>query len=573
MSFLLPWAWAWLASGLAVLALYLLRRREREHPVSALFLWERIPPDRTSRLERVLARFDLLLLLQLLAVALFAFGLAHPTVRATRPAGATAIILDGSASMAAAGRTEEALAAARRLIADSSGPWAAVVWADPPRLLVPPTGNRDEALAALGAYRPTLGGRPPLGQALALLPGGFARTVVLTDDPPPDPGVEVVALSPVENIAIVAFAVRPTPDGVGYEALVRVRNDAARYRDVQVALHTGIGTYLGSRLLSPGSEDAFVFQLGAVGTTFRAELLPNDDFPWDNVRYFAVEGAAAVRVRWIGKEDRYLWAALQAAMSVERTAALPWDLTVAVRADLPTVPAGPVLLVGTSSPEAVLADPVPAGPIRGEPSPLTRHVVPEGLRADAVRPATLPSDAVVDLWAGPQPALVHWEGGDGRRVLVTLDLARSNLPVAVDFPILLRNALAWLLPLRPRPTLTVGEAAPVPPGMEVSAVTAVEGVWIPDRPGLYELRGENRREFLAVNVPYDESLPVGAASRSGAVLGRTRADLAAWPWIAIGAFLVLLAEWGLAFKTVTGLRLRVSRRTSATADRRPSGGI
>lgn len=548
MNFLLPWAWAWLASGLAVLVLYLLRRREREHPVSALFLWERIPPDRTSRLERVLARFDLLLFLQLLAVALFAFGLAHPTVRATRPAGATAIVLDGSASMAAVGQAEEALAMARRLVTDSSGPWAVAVWADPPRLLVPPTGNRDEALAALGAYRPTLGGRPSLGQALALLPGGFARTVVITDDPPPEPGVEVMVLSPVENIAIVAFAVRPTPDGAGYEALVRVRNDTARYHDVQIALHTGVGTYLGSRLVPPGSEDAFVFNLGAVGTTFRAELLPQDGFPWDNVRYFALEGAATVRVRWIGEEDRYLWAALQAAMPVERAAGPPWDLTVAVRADLPTVPVGPVLLVGTSSPEAVLVGPVPAGPIRGELSPLTRHVVPEGLRADAVRPASLPLDAVVALWAGSQPALAHWEGDDGRRVLLTLDLARSNLPVAVDFPILLRNTLAWLLPFRPRPTLTVGEAAPLPPGMEVLAVTAVEGVWIPDRPGLYELRGENRRERLAVNVPYDESVPAGAVSWPGAVPERTLADLAAWPWIAIGAFLVLLAEWGLALR-------------------------
>ncbi|MFH1609216.1 MAG: BatA and WFA domain-containing protein, partial [Candidatus Bipolaricaulota bacterium] len=553
MNFLLPWAWAWLASGLAVLVLYLLRRREREHPVSALFLWERIPPDRTSRLERVLARFDLLLFLQLLAVVLFAFGLAHPTVRATRPAGATAIVLDGSASMAAAGRAEEALAAARRLIADSSGPWAVVVWADPPRLLVPRTGNRDEVLSSLGAYRPTLGGRPSLGQALALFPGGFSRTVVITDDPPPEPGVEVVALPPVDNLGIVAFAVRAGPDGTGYEALVRVRNDTARYRDVQVALHTGVGTYLGSRLLPPGSEDAFVFQLGAVGTTFRAEILPNDDFPWDNVRYFALDGAATVRVRWVGEEDRYLWAALQAAMPVERAAEPPWDLTVVVRKDLPSVPAGPVLLVGASSPEAVLAGPVPAGSIRGEPSPLTRHVVPEGLRADAVRPASLPPDARVALWSGVQPALAHWEGADGRRALLTLDLARSNLPVAVDFPILLRNTLAWLLPFRPRPTLTVGEATVLPPTMTLTP-SAVAGVWVPDRPGLYELRGENRREFVAVNVPYDESVPAGAVSRPGAPPGRTLADLAAWPWIAIGAFLVLLVEWGLAFRTVAGLR-------------------
>ncbi len=191
-----------------------------------------------------------------------------------------------------------------------------------------------------------------------------------------------------------------------------------------------------------------------------------------------------------------------------------------------------------------------------------------------MRPASLPPDAVVALWTGAQPALAHWEGDGGRRALITLDLARSNLPVAVDFPILLRNTLAWLLPFRPRPTLAVGEATPLPLGMEVLAVTGpVEGVWIPDRPGLYELRGENRREFVAVNVPYEESLPAQAVSRPGAAPGRTLADLAAWPWIAIGAFLVLLVEWALAFKTVTGLKLQVSRRELTTDNRPPSGGV
>ncbi len=546
MRFLLPWGWAWLTSGLVVVALYLLRRREREEPVSALFLWERIPPDRASRMARLRARFDLLLLLQLLAVTLFAVGLAHPIVRVPRTAGATAIVLDGSASMAATGRADAALAEARRLIGDSSGPWSVVVWADPPRVLVPRTANREEVLALLGAYRPTLGARPPLGEALALLPSGFGRTVVITDDPLPDPGVEIVALPALDNLAIVAFAARPTPDGSGYEALVRVRNDTDRYQDVQVAVHTGAGTYLGSRLLSPGSEDRFVFQIGFVQTSLRAELLPEDGFPWDNVRYAALEGGATVRVRWVGEEDRYLWAALQAAVPVERVSSGGWDLTVAVRTELPVAPTGPLLLVGASSPEASLGEPEPAGPIRGEASPLLRHVVPEEFRASAVHPLTLPPDATVDLWAGDAPALSHWERDSGRRVLLALDLPRSNLPLTVDFPILLRNVVTWLLPYRPRPTLVVGEAIELPPGTEVSTPAGtVSGVWIPDRPGLYELRGA-RREVIAVNVPYEESLAGRVAVPTAVPVSKTLADLTAWPWVGVAAFLVLAAEWGLA---------------------------
>jgi len=546
--FLLPWAWAWGASGLAVLALYLLRRQEREQPVSALFLWERIPLDRTNRLERMLARFDLLLLLQLLAVALFAFGLAYPLLRVPRTEGAMAIVLDGSASMAAAGRANEALAEARQKIAGSAGPWTVVVWADPPQVLVPHTASRDEALALLGSYRPTLGGRPPLGHALALLPAGFGRTVVITDDPPPDPGVEVVSLPARDNLAIVALAARPTPDGTGYEALVRVRNDTDTHHDVQVVLHTGVVTYLGSRLLPPGSEDLFVFQIGHVQTALRAELRPQDGFPWDNVRYHAFEGGTTVRVRWLGEEDRYLWAALQAALPVERVSSGMWDLTVAVRTDLPVSPTGPALLVGAGLPEAGIGAAQAAGPVRGEASPLLRHVVPEDLRAGAVFPVELPPRATVDLWAGDAPALARWEGDAGRRVLLALDLARSNLPVVVDFPILLRNVATWLLPYSSRRTLVVGEAVELPPGTQVlTPGGAVSQVWVPERPGLYELHGE-RRETVAVNVPYAESLPGRATVAGEATVGRTLADLTAWPWIAIAAFLVLVAEWGLAVR-------------------------
>lgn len=545
MSFLVPWGWAWVVGAAGVALLYLLRRREREHPVSALFLWETIPPDQASRLERMLARFDLLLLLQLLAVVLFAFALSHPLLRVPRRAGATAIILDASASMA--GRADEVLSLARRLVAESSGPWTVVVWADPPQLLVPRTANRDEAGALLSGYSPTLGGRSPLGQALSLLPGEFARTVILTDDPPSDPGVEVLALPPRDNLALVAFSVRPAPDGVGYEALVRVRNDTPRYQDVQVALHGRGGTILSSRLLPPQSEDLFIFQLNLVGPGLRAELLPTDGFPWDNVRYCALDGASAVRVGWVGEEDRYLWAALQAALPAERVSQGPWDLLVAVRTVLSASPTGPVLLVGASSPEAELGAAVPAGPIRGEVSPLLRHVVPEGLRADAVYPAALPEDAVVDLRAGSEPALARWEGAEGRRALLTLDLTRSNLPVVVDFPILLRNVLAWLLPYRPRPALVVGEALRLAPGTEVvTPAGRVSEVFVPDRPGLYELVREGRREVVAVNVPSDESLPAQAGVGRGPVVARTVADLVAWPWLAGGAFLLLLGEWALA---------------------------
>lgn len=547
MTFLFPWAWAWLGAGLGAVLLHLLRRREREHPVSALFLWEEVPPDRVSRIERMISRLDLLFCLQLLAVILLGAGLAHPQFRVVQPAGATAILLDGSASMGMGGRPEEAREAARRVVRESAGPWAVVLWAEPPQLLVRPTERRDEVLAQIAAYRPTLGTRAPIGQALVLLPQGFSRVVAVTDDPPGEPGVEVVLLPPRDNLAIVAFSVRPTPGGAGYEAFVRVRNDTRRYQDAVLSLDTGAGVYLASRLLGPGEEDVFLFSVPVVRTGLRAELSPRDEFPWDNVRYLAPEGASAVRVRWLGEEDRYLWAALRAALPAERVTEGPYDLTVVVRTTVPSLPDGAVLLVGASSPEARLGEPTPAGGFRGADSPFLRHVAPEGFRAAAVFPAVLPAGAAVDLWAGDVPALARWEGPAGRRALLALDLQRSNLPLLPDFPILLRGLLTWLVPLRPGPAVSVGEAVALPPGVEVSPGEGpVGGVWTPEKPGLYEVRGE-RTEVLAVNVPYAESLPSRPGGGGGSPSAVTAvAELPGWPWFALGAFLLLGLEWALA---------------------------
>ncbi len=547
--FLFPWAWAWSAAVVVVVLLALLRRQEREYPVSALFLWERIPPDPARRLERLRRWWDPLVLLQTSIVVLIAWALAQPVVWARKPAGALAIVLDGSASMAASGRPEEALSLARNLLSNSAGPWTVVLWADPPRVLVPPTSDRAEVEAGLRAFAPTLGGRPPLGQALALLPGAWDQIAVITDDPPEAVGVQVYALEPKDNLALVALAVRADPDGTGYSALVRVRNATSRFQDVQVLLHTGVGTLVQSRLVEPQEEETLVFRLGGLSSTLRAELLPRDAFPWDNVRYWALAGGA-LRVRWLGSEDRYVLAALQASLPAEVVRSAPWDLTVAVRANLSAAPPGPVLMVEASSPEAPLAESVPVSALRGEASPLLRHVGVENFRAAQVRPAALPAQAQVVLWADEHPAVAVWESPQGRRALIALDLVRSNLPLLVDFPVLVRNLLAWLMPWEAAPAFSVGQAVTLPEGVEViSPAGPRTGIWVPDRPGFYEVNRAGRKETWAVNVPAEESLVTGAQPAVGEGTAQ-----AAWtlrglgPWIALAALALLVVEWGWALR-------------------------
>jgi len=258
MSFASPWAWLWLLSLVPVLILHFLRRREREYPVSALFLWEGIRPDRPHFLERLRRRFDLLLLLQVFAVLLFSLALSQPFLPSEKPSGATLLVLDGSASVLREGVAEGIVSQAREVISRSAGPWAILLWADPPEILCGRTFSAAEALQSLSRFRPRLGRRPELAQALALFPEPWPRIVVITDNPAGISGVEVVQVPRPENLAITAFSVRPSPDGTRYEAFLRILNDTHAYKDVQVRVRTSSGEYWASRLVPPQEEEIVI---------------------------------------------------------------------------------------------------------------------------------------------------------------------------------------------------------------------------------------------------------------------------------------------------------------------------
>ncbi len=548
MNLLVPWALAWGAASFAVVVLYMLRRRERELPVSALFLWEKVPPDAMSRLARWLPRTDLLLWAQIAVVLLMALALAAPVVIRARPAGATAIVVDTSLTLAPQGRAREARDVAQELVAKSAGPWVLVGWSDPPEVLVGPTTREEEIMAGIAKLSYSISARSPLSHALALVPQGWERVVVVSGAPPQDAQVEVVTLSPVDNLAIEAFAVRSQPDGSHYQALVTVRNDSDRYEDMRVTVRDVAGgrSFRQARLVAPQKSDTFLFPLwGAVGPAYVAELSPQDGFPYDNVRYYALDMPPTLRLRWVGEDDRYLWAGLRAVAHVERADEPPWDLTVVVREDLEEPVNGPCLLVEGGLAEAPRGELVPAGQWTATSDVLLAHVDTGLWAAETLHALAVPDGGEVPLRSGDQPAVARWHSPEGRRVALTVHLRRSNLPQTLGFPVLLRNALAWLLPWPEGGTATVGRAVQLAEGTSVdtSAGKAVS-VWVPHEPGLFELQEGGRSRYVATNIPH---VPL-RGERSGLVSPQAPAEqsVAGWPWV-VGVLLALLGgEWLLA---------------------------
>jgi len=143
-------------------------------------------------------------------------------------------------------------------------------------------------------------------------------------------------------------------------------------------------------------------------------------------------------------------------------------------------------------------------------------------------------------------------------VLISPDLMETNLPLTVDFPLLVRNILDAFSPLPAQASYAwsiVGEPIRVdgygavieledPAGRSIKLFSNAEA-FIPQLPGLYTLKTDRGTYPLAVNVDPSESLPPGDVLVSAAPeAATTQAQVLypMWPVIAGLGLLALLLE-------------------------------
>ncbi len=115
MSLLLPAGLAALLLAAPIVLLHMLTPRRPATPVSSLLHWDGLKHSITAAEPWQRLRWSLLLLLQLLAVALFAFALARPAVlEEAELAEHTVFIVDASGSMSAIDGDPDRLASCHR---------------------------------------------------------------------------------------------------------------------------------------------------------------------------------------------------------------------------------------------------------------------------------------------------------------------------------------------------------------------------------------------------------------------------------------------------------------------------
>jgi len=581
-TFANPAGLALLALAIPILLLHVLRPRRPPVTVSSTWLWRDVARPVTAASPWQRLRPSLLLFLQLLAVVLLAVAVARPAgVTEAALAPHTIFVVDVSGSMAASDgspdRVAKAKERARALRAElpAGGVASIVVAGSEPRVVLSASSDRRSFEQALRPVRaaPAPGDLPAAFNLAASLetPGLPIGFVLLSDGQIDDrarsalpAGTRFVRVGErATNQAITRLVVEPVPAGL--KAIVSMKNTG------------GPAVTQTLRLDVDGRTRASVDVRLARGASVERELsLPEGDrveaflddedlLAADNHAFAVTARRPPVRVLHAGPDNPFLDRLLAAlpGVSVERSAAtrpaVGFDLAVYDRVAVPADPGAPALVIAApGAVPGVRLLGVVEGPVvtlvRTE-DPLLAGLDLSNLTIGAAQRLAVSAGEILMAGEGA-PLLVRGTHADRTFVYLAFELAESDLPLHVAFPIIGERLVSELTAaVVPPADLRVGQPVPAPVDATVLGpggmrqVVAGGTVVTAERPGFYVVRQAGRADrAVAVNADPAESaiapaqsLPIPEPRRAEQ---RTAASgQRAWlGWVLAAIALVLAAE-------------------------------
>ena len=614
MTFLNTWAIAFAGIAPLIVLLYLLKLKRRALPVSTLMFWQRVLLQNRRRAFFQKLRQLLSLLLHLLIFALILAALARPTFdRLVREGASTVLIVDTRARMQAVeggeSRFERALklaagyarqASAQRQMAVLSVNAASTVAA-------PFTDDEKPLVEALDTLSVTdaggdLAAAVRLARDLLASRKGERRIVVFTDRAPAEnlPEIEYVATgSSHDNVAITRLAARPLLNSPQTsEVLLELRNFGASTARGNVEIsHDGRLLDVKPFEIAPGGRKLDIFpSVPRTGSSARGWLTARIDTPdalaADNTAYAVLPSPPTRRVLLVSKGNWFLEKLLAADHGLKFELLSPESYTPALAKKFDVVILDNCTVRkfdGASETPSFLflrQTPFSAGPeIIEQPLVTDLDASHPALRlvslqnVTVVRAATLarPADGDGWKWQAPirafdHPLLIVGErrtpAGARRVAALAFDVAESDLPLRVAFPLLISNTLQWLAgdaAETPR-AFTAGETIPLGAGETVWTVPQTKfirdarpepaqltsGFFQPLASGFYLLQQPGSARWIAVNtfseVESDlrsDSIPGGPAPGLRPIALPALGGWPLWRYLALAAFALFAFEWWL----------------------------
>jgi Ca-activated chloride channel family protein len=604
MTFLAPTAAALAITLPAIVALYFLRIRRPTRVVPALHLWPDQLRDRQANVPWQRLRRSWLLLLQLLVAAFLVAAAVQPALSASvNLAPHSIVLLDASASMQARDVQPSRLDEAKRQVSalidqlGSQDRMTLIAVQSTPRIVASVTGDRDALHRALNGVGAT-NGPADLSDALLLASGVVragdgARTYLFSDgivqplrssfaDGLPFP-IEYhrVGVSG-ENVGLTSLVVRTGAQSRA--AYLHVQNFGQQSRSFSLEWRSDVGLIdVRPLTLAGGQAQDLVLPVPTGATTVTARIDTNDIFALDDSVTAIARTPRAFRVLLVTPGNVFLEQALRLRSDFQIDVIAPaayrnaasYAMTVFDRFSPPVLPDGPFIALDPPAGSSLAGGAaVGIGRVRASDAgdPLLANVSLQDVHV--ARSQDLSATAFGRaLITSLQTPLVLVRDEPFRQALFGFDLHDSDLPLRIGFPILIQNMSEWMLPpsvpsrsfAPDEPVTIVPEAGAAtvmvvkPDGSRRSLATgALATIGDTDLTGVYTVEqfvaGAVVRSWFAVNLLSDRTSQLTPLdrltlppTRSTALAQPThRGQIEIWPWIALAALAIVVAEW-LAF--------------------------
>ena len=592
-------AWqGWLLlGGAAAFAAWLFLRKLRPPRVllSSLLLWARVLDEKRELTFWERIRRAVSLVLTVAIALLIALAITRPSRRSDTPSasrGRVLITLDSSWSMLTRTRGSEsrwarAVAQARRLAAAEAGnPLALATTAD--GLVAGPTTDLTLIESALDRVAPAGGdvtAWPQLAGADAvhfITDGAMARRL--------PPGVIVHSVfEAASNVGVTAFDVRPSAVTTqAGDAYLEIVNYAPAAQPLHLPLLRGDLSLLDRRVaIGAGEALRQVLPLArGADPALRAHVeAPENALAIDDDAFAWIGHARPVLITVVGQQTGWLRPLLAGDPDVRATFVDPAQYEVAT-SDAEARPLAEDLVIfdrwapaaRPARPAIYFAPPVetswlapPAGsPARAWDSaqekrprwetpgthPVVEGVDPLTLKIEKARAYGAAGLIPIARSAGGTPLVYVSDSPTSRFVLLTFGAGESNLASAPGFPVLIGNAIDWLVRPDARGSSRTGTQSFQPvtsrvtgPGGRQIPLARVDGaaLGVLRTPGLYVAEAAGATSTIAVNVADPQVSNSTRTSLSESDRARpVTAGASGRPWwlyCAAAAFALALAEW------------------------------
>lgn len=604
MTFLAPAAAALALTLPVIVALYFLRIRRPTRIVPALHLWPDEIRDRQANVPWQRLRFSWLLLLQLLVAAVLVGAAVQPALPASAGlAPHSIVLLDASASMQAKDVQPSRLEEAKRQIGamiDQLGPqdrMTLIVMQSTPRIRASAAGDHDALRRTVNDVTAT-NGPADLTAALSLAAGiaraGEQSRAYLYSDGIVEPLRTAFANGlpfPIEyhriglsgeNVGLTSLVVRTGAHTRA--AYLRIHNFGQQSRTFTVEWRSDAGLIDVRPLsLTGGQAQDVVLPVPDSASTVTARIDANDNFSVDDTVTAIARTPNAFRVLLVTPGNVFLEQALRLRTDFQVDVVAPaayrgtaaYAMTVFDRFSPAALPDAPFLMFDPPAGSQLAgAAAVGIGRVRAADAgdPLLTNVSLQDVhvaRSQDLNTSRFGRALITSV----QTPLVLVRDQPFRQVLVGFDVHDSDFPLRIGFPILIQNLSEWMLPPSvPSHSFHPDESVTVVPETGATAVSVVR----PDGSrrqltpgsittfadtdllGIYTVEqtvaGKVDRAWFAVNLFSEATSQLAPVDRLALPPARAfpasqsshRGFLQVWPWIALLALLLVVAEW-LAF--------------------------